>query len=80
MEYQTTWLNLADGASGSTFFLATGFHGLHVLIGTAFLTVSLCRLAACQLSAGHHVGFEASAWYFHSVDVIWLYLFTCIYW
>ena len=65
---------------GSTFFVATGFHGLHVLIGTTFLVVCLFRAYARHFSREHHFGFEAAAWYWHFVDVVWLFLFVCIYW
>ena len=64
---------------GSTFFLATGFHGLHVIIGTIFLIVCLFRAMAGQFTPERHFGFEAAAWYWHFVDVVWLFLFACIY-
>ncbi|MEE2691009.1 MAG: cytochrome c oxidase subunit 3 [Pseudomonadota bacterium] len=64
---------------GSTFFMATGFHGLHVIIGTIFLTVCLFRALAGQFTPDRHFGFEAAAWYWHFVDVVWLFLFACIY-
>ena len=64
---------------GSTFFMATGFHGFHVLIGTIFLIVCLFRAAAGQFTPKQHFGFEAAAWYWHFVDVVWLFLFSCIY-
>ena len=64
---------------GSTFFMATGFHGLHVIIGTIFLTVCLARAIAGQFTPTRHFGFEAAAWYWHFVDVVWLFLFLCIY-
>jgi cytochrome c oxidase subunit 3 len=64
---------------GSTFFMATGFHGFHVIIGTIFLIVCLLRALAGQFTPRHHFGFEAAAWYWHFVDVVWLFLFTCIY-
>jgi cytochrome c oxidase subunit 3 len=64
---------------GSTFFLATGFHGLHVIIGTIFLIVCLFRAMAGQFTPARHFGFEAAAWYWHFVDVVWLFLFACIY-
>ena len=65
---------------GSTFFMATGFHGFHVLIGTIFLIVCLFRAMAGQFTPKQHFGFEAAAWYWHFVDVVWLFLFICIYW
>ena len=64
---------------GSTFFMATGFHGAHVIIGTIFLTVCLFRAIAGQFTPTRHFGFEAAAWYWHFVDVVWLFLFSCIY-
>jgi len=64
---------------GSTFFMATGFHGAHVIIGTIFLTVCLFRAIAGQFTPARHFGFEAAAWYWHFVDVVWLFLFSCIY-
>jgi len=64
---------------GSTFFMATGFHGFHVLVGTIFLTVCLFRALAGHFTPEKHFGFEAAAWYWHFVDVVWLFLFACIY-
>ena len=64
---------------GSTFFMATGFHGLHVIIGTLFLIVCLGRAIAGHFIPSRHFGFEAAAWYWHFVDVVWLFLFACIY-
>jgi len=68
------------GVYSSTFFLATGFHGFHVIVGTIFLTVCWFRARAGQFTPQRHFGFEAAAWYWHFVDVVWLFLFTCIYW
>nr|WGW18083.1 cytochrome c oxidase subunit 3 [Puncturella cf. parvinobilis] len=79
-EYMETTFSIADGIYGSTFFVATGFHGLHVLIGTAFLAVCLVRLQSLHFSCSHHFGFEAAAWYWHFVDVVWLFLYLSIYW
>ncbi len=64
---------------GATFFMATGFHGAHVIIGTIFLTVCLIRANAGQFTPKQHLGFEFAAWYWHFVDVVWLFLFSCIY-
>jgi cytochrome c oxidase subunit III len=64
---------------GTTFFMATGFHGAHVIIGTTFLTVCLGRAIAGHFTPERHFGFEAAAWYWHFVDVVWLFLFACIY-
>jgi cytochrome c oxidase subunit 3 len=77
--------SLAAGAGnlqaiyGSIFFMATGFHGAHVIIGTTFLIVCLARAIAGQFTPTRHFGFEAAAWYWHFVDVVWLFLFACIY-
>ena len=60
--------------------MATGFHGFHVIIGTIFLAVCLCRAWRGHFQPDHHFGFEAAAWYWHFVDVVWLFLFVCIYW
>jgi cytochrome c oxidase subunit 3 len=68
-----------SGLYGSSFFMATGFHGFHVLIGTIFLIVCLIRLLAGQFTPQKHFGFEAAAWYWHFVDVVWLFLFAFIY-
>nr|AKS04194.1 cytochrome c oxidase subunit 3 [Parasagitta elegans] len=80
MEYMLAGFSLSDGIYGSTFYLATGFHGLHVLIGTLFISVMAYRNLYFHFSSGHHFGFEASAWYWHFVDVVWLFLFLTIYW
>nr|YP_009003688.1 cytochrome c oxidase subunit III [Iwatanemertes piperata]AHB53113.1 cytochrome c oxidase subunit III [Iwatanemertes piperata] len=79
-EYWEAPFTLADGVYGSTFFVATGFHGLHVLIGSSFLLVCLFRCFLQQFSGTRHFGFEAAAWYWHFVDVVWLFLYLCIYW
>ena len=68
-----------SGLYGSAFFMATGFHGFHVLIGTIFLTICLLRLMAGGFTPKQHFGFEAAAWYWHFVDVVWLFLFSFIY-
>jgi cytochrome c oxidase subunit 3 len=78
-EYLEAPFTLSDGIYGSTFYMATGFHGFHVIIGTLFLSVCLYRLRQHHYTAGHHVGFEAAAWYWHMVDVVWLFLFVCMY-
>ena len=67
------------GIYGASFFMATGFHGLHVIIGTIFLTVCLFRALAGQFTPERHFGFEAAAWYWHFVDVVWLFLFAFVY-
>uniref|UniRef100_A0AB38ZG18 Cytochrome c oxidase subunit 3 n=1 Tax=Lumbriclymenella robusta TaxID=3138170 RepID=A0AB38ZG18_9ANNE len=79
-EYQEAPFSIADSIYGATFFVATGFHGLHVLIGSSFLLVCLIRSSYHHFSTGHHFGFEAAAWYWHFVDVVWIFLYLCIYW
>jgi cytochrome c oxidase subunit 3 len=68
------------GVYPSTFYLATGFHGFHVIVGTLFLIVCYFRARANHFTPARHFGFEAAAWYWHFVDVVWLFLFVCIYW
>nr|QRH18113.1 cytochrome c oxidase subunit 3 [Blastocladiella sp.] len=79
VEYVNAPFTIADSVYGSTFYLSTGFHGLHVLIGTIFLTVCLNRIMSYHLTAQHHLGFEYAIWYWHVVDVIWLFLFISVY-
>lgn len=79
-EYNVASFNISDGIYGSTFYMATGFHGFHVIIGTIFLTVCLVRLVKHHFTETHHFGFEAAAWYWHFVDVVWLFLYVSIYW
>lgn len=78
-EYFEVRFSIADRVFGSVFFIATGFHGLHVLIGTIFLLVRFLRIKNNNFSATHHFGFEARAWYWHFVDVVWLFLYLFIY-
>lgn len=73
-------LRLDSGIYGSTFYLLTGFHGLHVTVGAIMLTVMLFRVFAGHFDAENHFGFEAAAWYWHFVDVVWLFLFVVVYW
>lgn len=80
LEYYEASFSIADGAYGSTFFVATGFHGLHVIVGSLFLIVCALRIYKGHFSAAHHFGFEAAAWYWHFVDVVWLFLYITIYW
>lgn len=79
-EYIEASFSIADSVYGSTFFVATGFHGLHVIIGSTFLLVCLGRVFIAHFSSEHHFGFEAAAWYWHFVDVVWLFLYISIYW
>nr|YP_086899.1 cytochrome c oxidase subunit III [Bipes tridactylus]AAT08548.1 cytochrome c oxidase subunit III [Bipes tridactylus] len=80
MEYYEAPFTISDGVYGSTFFVATGFHGLHVIIGSSFLLVCLMRQLNYHFTRTHHFGFEAAAWYWHFVDVVWLFLYISIYW
>ena len=73
-------LKLTSGIYGSTFFMLTGFHGLHVTIGAIMLTVMLIRSIKGHFTPRHHFAFEAAAWYWHFVDVVWLGLFIFVYW
>ncbi|SCK13913.1 cytochrome c oxidase subunit 3 [Vogesella sp. LIG4] len=73
-------LSLASGAYGMTFFMLTGFHGLHVFLGAIMLSVMWLRVQRGHFSAEHHFAFEAAAWYWHFVDVVWLILFVFVYW
>nr|WEX31208.1 cytochrome c oxidase subunit III [Papio anubis] len=79
-EYFEAPFTISDGIYGSTFFIATGFHGLHVIIGSTFLLICLIRQLFYHFTSNHHFGFEAAAWYWHFVDVIWLFLYISIYW
>jgi cytochrome c oxidase subunit 3 len=79
-EYGHAAFTFTGGIYGSTFFMATGFHGAHVIIGTIFLTVCLVRSYKDHFKPDHHFGFEAAAWYWHFVDVVWLFLFCGVYW
>ncbi|MBL27322.1 MAG: cytochrome c oxidase subunit 3 [Rhodospirillaceae bacterium] len=79
-EYVHAPFGFTDGIYASTFFMATGFHGAHVIIGTIFLIVCLIRASLGHFKPDHHFGFEAAAWYWHFVDVVWLFLFCGIYW
>nr|YP_009400159.1 cytochrome c oxidase subunit III [Gekko hokouensis]AMW90875.1 cytochrome c oxidase subunit III [Gekko hokouensis] len=80
MEYIEAPFTVADATYGATFFVATGFHGLHVIIGSSFLMVCLLRQINYHFTTNHHFGFEAAAWYWHFVDVVWLFLYVSIYW
>ena len=71
---------IGDGIYPTTFYLATGFHGFHVIIGTLFLTVCWLRGMAGHFKPNQHFGFEAAAWYWHFVDVVWLFLYVAVYW
>jgi cytochrome c oxidase subunit III len=78
--YSEMNLKLSTGVYGSTFYMLTGFHGAHVTIGATMLLVMLYRVMRGDFTADHHFGFEAAAWYWHFVDVVWLLLFVLVYW
>jgi cytochrome c oxidase subunit 3 len=79
-EYGHANFKISDGIYGSLFYLLTGFHGFHVLVGTIFLIVCLFRMRSMHFRQHHYVGFEAAIWYWHFVDVVWLFLYISIYW
>lgn len=79
VEYAEAGFSYDGSLYGSAFFMATGFHGAHVIIGTIFLFVCLMRLMAGGMKADKHLGFEFAAWYWHFVDVVWLFLFAFVY-
>ena len=78
--YQDLNLKLTSGAYGSTFFMLTGFHGFHVLVGMLMLLFITLRLQKGHFTAERHFGFEGAAWYWHFVDVVWLGLYVLVYW
>ena len=78
-EYAHAHFGFTEGIYPSTFFMATGFHGFHVFVGTVFLIVCWIRAAKGHFTPERHFGFEAAAWYWHFVDVVWLFLFCAIY-
>nr|YP_010736915.1 cytochrome c oxidase subunit III [Idioscopus ventrispinus]WEP24802.1 cytochrome c oxidase subunit III [Idioscopus ventrispinus] len=79
-EYMESPFSIADSIYGSTFFMGTGFHGIHVIIGTTFIIIIMIRVKNLHMSNMHHIGFELSAWYWHFVDVVWLFLYITMYW
>jgi cytochrome c oxidase subunit III len=79
-EYHHATFPFRDGIFSSTFYMATGFHGFHVFVGTVFLFVCWLRARKGHFTPTRHFGFEAAAWYWHFVDVVWLFLFVAIYW
>jgi cytochrome c oxidase subunit 3 len=78
--YHELNLKLTSGIFGSTFFMLTGFHGFHVLVGAIMLTVVLSRVLSGHFKPDHHFAFEAAAWYWHFVDVVWIGLYIVVYW
>ena len=79
IEYKVSSFTLTDGAFGSCFYFGTGFHGLHVIIGTMFIAVGFWRLLLYHLSENHHLGLESAILYWHFVDIVWLFLFISVY-
>ena len=79
VEFSISSFTITDGTFGSCFYFGTGFHGLHVMIGTAFLAVGLWRLLAYHVTGHHHIGLETGILYWHFVDIIWLVLYISIY-
>lgn len=79
VEYSVSFFSISDGTFGSCFYFGTGFHGLHVIIGTAFLAVGLWRVLAYHSTENHHLGLESGILYWHFVDVVWIFLFISIY-
>lgn len=79
-EYGHATFGFTEGIYPSTFYMATGFHGFHVFVGTVFLAVCLFRAMKNHFTSERHFGFEAAAWYWHFVDVVWLFLFVSVYW
>ena len=79
VEYSVSSFTISDGSFGSCFYFGTGFHGLHVIIGTIFLAVGFWRILAYHLTDNHHLGFESGILYWHFVDVVWLFLFVSVY-
>ena len=79
-EYYSASFSISDSVFGSCFYMTTGFHGFHVLIGTCALIVALIRIVLNHMTSTHHFGFESAAWYWHFVDVVWLFLFVTVYW
>nr|CUH72610.1 cytochrome c oxidase subunit III [Rhopalaea idoneta] len=80
MEYNDSFFMISDSVYGSVFFMATGFHGFHVIVGSLFLIVSMFRLFLGHFNENQHVGLECSIWYWHFVDVVWIFLYISIYW
>lgn len=80
IEYKQGEFSLRDSCYGTIFFIATGFHGIHVIIGSTFLMVTLINMAKIRVTREHHNSFEIAAWYWHFVDVVWLFLYLSIYW
>lgn len=78
-EYVNASFDISDSVYGSIFYMSTGFHGFHVIIGTIFITVNMIRFIRGHFDSNNHQGFEFGAWYWHFVDVVWIFLFSCVY-
>ena len=78
-EYENCSYTLADGVFGSTFFMSTGFHGFHVIVGTIFLLVAAIRMIKYHFTSTRHIGYESGIFYWHFVDVVWIFLFGAVY-
>jgi len=78
-EYLEAPFNISDSIYGTVFFSLTGLHGFHVIIGTIFISVCFYRLIQMHFTITHHIGFELASWYWHFVDVVWLFLYVYIY-
>lgn len=79
VEYSVSSFTLSDSTFGSCFYFGTGFHGIHVMVGTAFIAVGLWRILAYHVTDNHHLGYESSILYWHFVDVVWLFLYISVY-
>jgi cytochrome c oxidase subunit 3 len=80
VEYFEAPFTISDSVFGSCFYMTTGFHGFHVFVGTIALFISFLRIVFNHFTSTHHFGFESAAWYWHFVDVVWLFLFIVVYW
>jgi len=79
LEYTEAAFSISDGIYGSVFYMLTGLHGTHVIIGTIFIFVCFIRFLKSHYTRQHHIGFEASVWYWHFVDVVWIFLYIFVY-
>lgn len=80
VEYHDAGFTISDGVYGTCFYFATGFHGVHVIVGTIFIAVAFVRIINHHLTRHHHLGFESAILYWHFVDVVWLFLYIAVYW
>ena len=78
-EYINAPFDISDGIYGSTFYMLTGLHGMHVIVGTIFLIVAVYRAIGHHYTTNRHIGYETAAWYWHFVDVVWIFLFLVVY-